>query len=125
MERITVEGITIGDTVPFPATASEVIAYALDEAGLIGADTMVNRIPVRELLNEFFSKRERFRENSRLGQLMVNEFGISRDQLVQALGYHELNRVPLGVAFIELGICDRKTIDQALGRQISLRKNLL
>lgn len=124
MEKITVESLCIGNTIPFPAQQAEMMAYALDEAGFIGPETRINGQPAREILQRFFAKRERFRENSRLGQLMVNEFGVTCEQLVQALSYHELNKVPLGEAFVQLKICEAHVVEEALSRQVSLRANL-
>lgn len=124
MCKVSIENICSTNTVPFSASDSEIIAYALDDLGLIDEDTLVDGHSAREMAKKFYEKRDRFRENTRLGQLLVNEYGVTKEQLVEALRYHELNGDPLGVSFIKLNICSREQINEALSKQITMRKLL-
>lgn len=124
MSKVVIENLSVENTIPFAASDSEIAAYALDDLGLMGPDTLVDGLPARAMAKIFYDKRDRFRQNTRLGQLLVNEFGVTVEQLLEALRYHELNGEPLGACFIKLGICSRTQINEALSKQIMMRKKL-
>lgn len=106
---------------PFNVSEEEIISFALDESALIGDDTLINGIPARDLVKHFYEKRESFRQNTRLGHILVKEYGISKEDLIRALTYHEEYGVPMGEAFIHLQICTEEQINEALKKQTLMR----
>ncbi len=106
---------------PFNVTEEELISFALDEAALLDEKTIVNETSGKILVQSFYNKRDKFRQNTRLGHILVKEYNISKDDLIKALTYHEESGAPLGEAFIFLKICTREQIDEALKTQIQMR----
>lgn len=107
--------------VPFQVTEEEIISFALDESSLIDDETTVNNLSARELVKSFYEKRENFRENTRLGHILVREYNISKEDLLKALNYHQEKGIPLGKAFIDLEICSEGQIEEALVKQTQMR----
>lgn len=107
--------------VPFQVTEEEIISFALDESSLIDDETTVNNLSARELVKSFYEKRENFRENTRLGHILVREYNISKEDLLKALNYHQEKGIPLGKAFIDLEICSEEQIEEALVKQTQMR----
>jgi hypothetical protein len=110
---------------PFNATEEELIAFSLDENSLLNEKTTINELNARELVISFYNKREKFRQNSRLGHIIMKENNLSKDDLIRALVYHEQNEVPLGEAFIKLGICTQEQVNKALEIQMQIRNYIL
>jgi len=110
---------------PFNATEEELIAFSLDENSLLNEKTTINELNARELVISFYNKREKFRQNSRLGHIIIKENNLSKDDLIRALVYHEQNEVPLGEAFIKLGICTQEQVNKALEIQMQIRNYIL
>jgi hypothetical protein len=106
---------------PFNVTEEELISFALDEAALLDENTIVNDTSGKILVQAFYNKRDKFRQNTRLGHILVKEYNISKDDLIKALAYHEESGAPLGEAFIFLNICTREQIEEALRTQIQMR----
>ena len=106
---------------PFNVTEEELISFALDESSLLDEDTMINNTPARDLVKSFYSKRENFRQNTRLGHILVKEYNVTKEDLVKALVYHEENGSPLGEAFVRLNICTKEQIEEALKTQSLMR----
>jgi hypothetical protein len=106
---------------PFNVTEEELISFALDESSLLDEDTMINTIPARDLVKSFYNKRENFRQNTRLGHILVKEYNVSKEDLVRALVYHEEHGSPLGEAFVKLNICTNEQIEEALKTQSLMR----
>lgn len=106
----------------FGATDQELLSYALDEVGLLDERTVINGKSARELTQNFYRKRDKFRQNTRLGHILMSEDILSKEQLIDALAHHVNHDVPLGQALVELGMCTRKQIDNALKQQTSLRR---
>jgi len=57
---------------------------------------------------------------SRMGEILVKKNYITREQLNDALNYHELQDVKIGEALIELGFIDRKTFMKELAKQLNV-----
>lgn len=110
---------------PFNATEEELIAFSLDESSLLTDKTIINDLNGRNLVISFYNKREKFRQNSRLGHIIIKENNLSKEDLIKALAYHEENEVPLGEAFIKLGICTREHVNKALEIQTQMRNFIL
>jgi hypothetical protein len=106
---------------PFNVTEEELISFALDESSLLDEETMINTVLAKDLVKSFYNKRENFRQNTRLGHILVKEYKISKEDLVKALVYHEENGTPLGEAFIRLNICNTEQIEEALKTQSLMR----
>lgn len=120
-KEFTIKNLRKEQFVPFQVSEEEIISFALDESALIDDDTTINDMSARELVKSFYEKRENFRENTRLGHILVREYQISKEDLLKALNYHQDNSVPLGRAFIELEICTDQQIEEALRKQAQMR----
>ncbi|PIQ23860.1 hypothetical protein COW36_13565 [bacterium (Candidatus Blackallbacteria) CG17_big_fil_post_rev_8_21_14_2_50_48_46] len=108
----------------FGATVPELISFALDEVGLMNEKTLVNGKSARELAEHFYRKRNRMRQNSRLGNLLIQEGIISKEQLISALSYHVSEDVPLGEALLQLNFCTPEHLEWGLKQQATLRKQM-
>lgn len=106
---------------PFNVTEEELLSFALDESGLLTDDTIINNKPARELVISFYNKRESFKQNTRLGHILVKEYNISKEDLIRALAYHEREGGQLGKAFVHLNICSEQQIEEALKTQSKMR----
>ena len=106
---------------PFNVTDEELISFALDESSLVSDETTINGKSARDLVILFYDKRDKFRQNTRLGHIIVKENNLSKDDLIKALAYHEENEVPLGEAFVRLNICTEDQIQKALQTQSQMR----
>jgi len=124
-KQFIVKNISKDKFSPFNATEEELIAFSLDENSLLSEKTTINEFSARELVISFYNKREKFRQNSRLGHIIIKENNLSKDELIKALAYHEENEVPLGVAFIRLGICTEEQVRKALEIQTQMRNFIL
>lgn len=108
---------------PFGATEEELVANALDEAGLIKNDTLINNAYARALCNSFFDKRDNYKESTKLGNILIKGQLISTEQLQQALVYQRTNpEVKLGRALLNLNICTMEQIEQSLATQSLIRE---
>ena len=108
----------------FGATPAELLSFALDEVGLLDQKTLINGKSARDQAESFCRKRNRMRQNSRLGNLLVQSGVISKAQLIEALGYHITADVPLGEALLQLQLCSKSEIDWALRHQATLRSRV-
>lgn len=104
------------------ATDGELLSYALDEAGLLSDHTLIDGKSARTLLGQFYQKRSQLRQNSRLGNLLITEGYITKEQLVEALTYHVDQNIPLGEALVQLKLCSGAQVEQALSKQAQLRR---
>jgi len=120
-KEFIISGIIKDQFTPFKVNEAELISYALSEAALISDETEINGESAQKLVQSFYEKRDRFRHNTRLGHLLLKEYGIKKDQLIKALVYHEEKEVPLGEAFVQLQICSREQVDNALKKQYEMR----
>lgn len=124
MTKFVVEGLGPAGTNPFSASPEEMLAAALDEAGLITSETMINSRAARELLESWNIKTSRFREISRLGDLLLKRGVLTENDLGRALRLQETKGGLLGEALVELGICTPPEIEKILGTQVRLRHDM-
>lgn len=110
---------------PFLASEQELLAYALDDAGLVSAETAIDGRPAREHLQSFYAKRELYRESTKLGDLLVRQGVLTQIQLAAALK-HQVNRpgVKLGEVVLGLGFCRIEDLERALEAQARIRIDL-
>lgn len=123
-DNIYVQNLKVDAFSGFSATPAELLSFALDEVGLLGPQTMVNGKLARELTESFYQKRQQVRQNTRLGNLLISENIITKEQLIEALAHHVDQNVPLGQALVHLKLCTQKQLKWALKQQASLRKRL-
>ncbi|MEK7434502.1 MAG: hypothetical protein AABZ74_15325 [Cyanobacteriota bacterium] len=120
-KKITIENINTDQYAVFNINEDEIISFALDESAVLKDNTLVNGKNARDLVKSFYKKRENFRNNTRLGHILVKEFNITKELLIKALSYHEENGIPLGEAFVALKICTTEQINEALETQSKMR----
>ena len=120
-KEFTIKNLKKDQFAPFNASEDELLSFALDEAGLISDETVINDKVARELVKSFYNKRENFRQNTRLGHILVKEYNISKEDLIRALTYHEQIGGQLGKAFVHLNICTEAQIEEALKTQSKMR----
>lgn len=122
LDDIQIHNLKVDDFSAFGASASELVAYSLDEVGLLGSHTLINGKAGRSLVESFYTKRHKVRNNTRLGNLLIQEGVINQAQLIEALSYHVSYEVPLGSALAQLKFCTQAQIDTALARQAEMRR---
>ena len=66
-EKITITSLQPTGTSLFGVTPIEALAYVLSETGFINNDTRINDIQAYELAKNFYAKRNKFRQTTRLG----------------------------------------------------------
>lgn len=120
-KEFTIKNLKKDQFAPFNVTEDELVSFALDEAGLITDETIINDKSARELVKSFYTKRENFRQKTRLGHILVKEYNISKEDLIKALTYHEQSGGQLGKAFVHLNICTEEQIEEALKTQSKMR----
>ena len=120
-KEFTIKNLKKDQFAPFNVTEEELVSFSLDESGLIDDDTDINGKPARELVKSFYNKRENFRQNTRLGHILVKEYNISKEDLIKALSYHEETGCPIGESFIKMNICTKEQIEDALRTQSQMR----
>lgn len=120
-KEFTIRNLKKDQFAPFNVTEEELMSFALDEAGLLTDETIINEMVGRDLVKSFYNKRENFRQNTRLGHILVKEYNISKEDLIRALTYHEQSGGPLGKAFVHLNICTEDQIEEALKTQSKMR----
>lgn len=110
---------------PFGASEQEMLAYALDDAGLINAQTTIGECSAREYLRAFYRKREDYRESTKLGKMLVRQGVISPPQLAEVLHYQQEHPgMKLGEAILALGFCRISDLERALEVQSCIREDL-
>jgi len=110
---------------PFGASAEELLAFALDDAGLLGAETTISGRPGRVFLEAFYRKREQYREATRVGDLLVRDGIITQEQLRIAVGLQRGNLSKLlGEALVEIGACAPEDLESVLSTQSRIRSDL-
>lgn len=107
---------------PFGASEQEFMAYALDDAGLLSPQTIIDGRLAREFLESFYKKRELYRESTRLGMMLVSQGVLSREQLVVALEHQQgLQGAKIGEVILRLGFCQIEDLERALAAQTRIR----
>jgi hypothetical protein len=125
LKHFVVEGIGTEGSNPFSASLEEMLAAALNEAGLVAPETMINGRAARGWLESWNLKTSRFREISRLGDLLLKRGVLTENDLGRALRLQEeRGGLLLGEALVELGVCSRPEIEKILGTQVRLRDDM-
>jgi len=124
LDNIYIQNLSTEDFLAFGASPSELVAYALDEVGLLGSHTLISGKSARKLVEKFYNKRHKVRQTTRLGSLLIQSEIITQPQLIEALSYHVTHHVPLGQALIQLNFCTQVQLDEALTRQAEIRSHL-
>lgn len=125
MKKFVIEGLGTADTNPFSVSPEEMLAAALNEARLVTPDTMINGRSCRERLESWNLKTSRFREISRLGNLLLKRGVLTESDLGRALRLQEeRGGLLLGEALVELGACTFPEIETVLGTQVRLRDDM-
>jgi hypothetical protein len=125
LKKFVIEGLGTAGTNPFSASPEEMLAAALNEAGLVTPDTMINGRSCREWLESWNLKTSRFREISRLGNLLLKRGVLTESDLGRALRLQEeRGGLLLGEALVELGVCTFPEIETVLGTQVRLRDDM-
>lgn len=125
MDRIRIGDIDTEGFNPFKASAEELLACALDDAGLIKPSTTINSRAAKDFLSSFYQKRENYREVTKLGQLLVNQGILSREQMNRALKLQRSKEgIKFGEALLSLDICSLEDIENSLAAQIKIREDI-
>lgn len=110
----------------FAATPEELIADALEEAGLVQDNTLINGLSARELCQSFHEKRSAYKENSKLGFLLVEKQTITEEQLSQSLEYQSrYYDLKLGEVLVNMQVCSKEDVEAVLQTQQALRRATL
>jgi hypothetical protein len=125
MDEIKLSGVDSEGFNPFKASAEELLAYALDDAGLINPSTTINGRAAKDFLLSFYHKRENYREATKLGTLLVNQGVLTQEQLHEALKLHRSREgMKIGEALVSLKICTVEDIEKNLDAQIKIREDI-
>ncbi|OGH96164.1 MAG: hypothetical protein A2287_07845 [Candidatus Melainabacteria bacterium RIFOXYA12_FULL_32_12] len=109
----------------FDVTCAELIATALENVGLLRLDTLINGKNAAEFCKSFQSKRENFKEATKLGNLLVKYKIITQNQLHEALNYQRKNpEVKLGTILMKFKFCSFADIEKFLYMQVQIRDDL-
>lgn len=125
MDMINIFDIDTEKFNPFGATPEELVSIALDEAGLNKDSTTINECLARELCNSYFCKRDIYRELTKLGNILLKNSVITKEQLTQALEFQKSQPdLKLGNAFLALNMCSLDDIEKSLNIQTQLRDDI-
>ncbi len=125
MQEIRVSGVSTALYNPFSASAEELMAAVLDEAGLLGPETSINGRPASDFFGEYCRKRGIYREVTRLGSLLVRHGILKEEDLHRALEFQRARAgSKLGDILVELGICSMTEIESHLDAQVVIREGL-
>ena len=125
MDEIRVGNINTEDFNPFRASAEELLASALDDAGMLNSTTTINGHLSRDFLSSFFEKRKNYREVTNLGFLLVNQGILTQEQMHLALKLQRSKEgIKFGEALLLLGICTLEEIEKNLATQIKVRQDI-
>lgn len=123
-DNIYIQNLKVEDFSAFGASPAELVAYALDEVGLLGSHTLISGKSARNLVENFYAKRHKVRQTTRLGNVLIQSGIITQPQLIEALSHHVTHHVPLGQALIQLNFCTQAQLDEALSRQAEIRRKI-
>ena len=125
MSEIKVQNINTDNFNPFGATEEELLANALDESGLVTTGTIINDIAAKEYCRLYFDKRENYKNSTKLGNLLINNFVITSLQLQDALDYQRQNPSKrLGDALVALEFCTHNQIEECIDAQTQIRYDI-
>lgn len=120
-----ISGIASGTVNPYGADTDELVAAALDEAGLVTEETSINGHEASDRLASYRRKRRDYEEATRLGNLLVRRGVLREVDLERALALHrEGESLRLGEALVELNICTEEEIRKNVEAQGMIRESL-
>jgi hypothetical protein len=109
----------------FKASPEELVANALDEAGLLKYSTIINNILAKDLCKSYNAKKDNFQESTKLGYLLVKNNIITHEQLNEAINYQRKNpNAKLGAVLINFNFCNIDDIEKFLMTQLQLREDI-
>lgn len=122
---ISIKNINIDLFKPFGATAEEVLANVLNEAGVLKHDTYINDIEAIQLCNSFLARKGNFKQSTQLGNLLVKHRIVTLQQLKDALAEQKANpALKLGNVLISMGACTKFDIERCIRSQNQIREDL-
>ncbi|MEI7474338.1 MAG: hypothetical protein WCK67_06120 [bacterium] len=125
MSELNISEINIDNFNPFGATAEELLALALDEAGLLSEVTKINETSAKALCKSLFVKRDAYKELTKLGNILIKKHVITAAQLNEALEYQrQHNENKLGNTLLALNMCKIEEIERCLDIQNQIRDDI-
>ncbi len=122
---ITIFNINVELFKSLGASPEEILAHALNEAGLLNAETTINEMEATKLCNTFISKKGNYKQSTQLGNLLVKSRIVTLQQLKDALMEQKANpALKLGDILIEMKACTGFDIERCIRSQSEIRKNL-
>lgn len=110
---------------PFGAMPEEIVANALNEAGLLNSDTIINDVAADELCNSFLHRKSNFKQSTQLGNMLVKNKIISLQHLKDALYEQQQNpSLKLGNILIRMEACTKYDIERCIRSQNEIRNDL-
>lgn len=122
-DKVVIIGVETYKYNPFNATAEELIAHSLDENALINEYTLINGKPARNYCASYLDKCLKYREATRIGELLIRAKVINYDELHYALELQKETPIPLGEILVSKGLCTEDIIEKALEQQSSIRED--
>ena len=107
---------------PFGASPEELLAGALDEAGLLDEATKINGKSGQDVFKAYVKRRNLFQEATKLGNILVKEGVLEKAQLQAALRTQANSGMPLGEVLVSKRLCSEADIEMALTRQKTIRE---
>jgi type II secretory ATPase GspE/PulE/Tfp pilus assembly ATPase PilB-like protein len=87
----------------------------------IGDYLTASQIISREFLEQVLKDRDQTEPESQLGQILVREEVISKEELDKAVSLQQRDRkLPLGEILVEMGVIDRATVNRLLVRKLGI-----
>ena len=87
----------------------------------IGDYLTASQIISREFLEQVLKDRDQTQPESQLGQVLLREEVISKDELDKAVSLQQRDRkLPLGEILVEMGVIDRATVNRLLVRKLGI-----
>lgn len=125
MDKITVNDINVDKFNPFGASSEELVANALEEAGLVKETTEINELGAKTVCNSYYNKRENYRELTKLGNMLIKKNIITSEELEKALQYQKQNpEVKIGNILMELDLCTQEDVNLSINVQVQVRDGI-
>ncbi|EKE02138.1 MAG: hypothetical protein ACD_20C00419G0001 [uncultured bacterium] len=123
--EVKVSNINIEAFNLYKVTCEELIANAIENAGLIKAGTCINDQRALDFHKSFCDKRENFKEATKLGNLLVKYKIITQNQLHEALKHQKkYPELKLGTILLNFKFCTLSDIEKFLYLQVQIRDDL-
>ena len=110
---------------PFSATAEELVANALHEAGLLTATAKINDLSGIELCQNFHQKRQNYKKMTRIGSILIQSDVISQNELKDALEFQKKQpKFQIGETLVNMNLCSKEDLSKSLHLQKEIRSNI-